>query len=120
MYEGATGGKDRAVQSAHLSALQADVSDPAISKAYDDVRDDKSETNWLLLDYASPKSDKLQLTATGTGVREPLPTSVKRRRTDFFLDEQGLTELKTHLKEDQASFAYVRVVRRDLNPIQEG
>lgn len=41
----------------------ADVSDPAIAAAYDDVRNDKSETSWLLLDYESDKSNKLVLTA---------------------------------------------------------
>lgn len=29
---------------------------------------DKSDTNWLLLDYEGDKSDKLKLTATGTDV----------------------------------------------------
>ncbi|GAA6061276.1 hypothetical protein JCM10212_004682 [Sporobolomyces blumeae] len=66
----------------------ADVSAPEISQAYEDVRSDKSELNWLLLDYVSPREDKLTLTATGSG---------------------GLDELKTHLKEENASFAYVRV-----------
>ena len=41
----------------------ADVSDPTIAAAYDDVRNDKSETSWLLLDYESDKSNKLVLTA---------------------------------------------------------
>ncbi|GAA5851149.1 hypothetical protein JCM8547_004146 [Rhodosporidiobolus lusitaniae] len=66
----------------------ADVTDSAIAAAYDDVRSDKSETNFLLLDYAGEKSDKLTVTATGTG---------------------GLEELKGLLKDDKASFAYVRV-----------
>lgn len=66
----------------------ADVSDPAITAAYEEVRSgapssaaapalnpadglraDKTETNWLLLDYAGEKSDKLQLTGSGSGVR---------------------------------------------------
>ncbi|OJA17657.1 hypothetical protein AZE42_03015 [Rhizopogon vesiculosus] len=29
----------------------ADLSDPKIDEAYQDVRSDKSDTNWLLLDY---------------------------------------------------------------------
>jgi hypothetical protein len=59
--------------------------------AYNDVRDDKKPTTWLLLDYVSDKSDKLTLAGTGDG---------------------GLTELKESglLKHDAASFAYVRVV----------
>jgi len=66
----------------------AEVSDPQISEAYLDVRNDKSETNWLLLDYESDRSDKLQLTQTGTG---------------------GLAELREVLEDSKASFAYVRV-----------
>ncbi|KAF4564695.1 hypothetical protein EYR40_010866 [Pleurotus pulmonarius] len=66
----------------------ADVSDPAISEAYLDVRSDKSETNWLLLDYESDRSDKLLVTQTGSG---------------------GLSELREVLDDTKASFAYVRV-----------
>lgn len=66
----------------------ADVSDPAIDQAYQDVRSDKTDTNWLLLDYESDRSDKLKVTSTGTG---------------------GLEELREHLQEDKASFAYVRI-----------
>lgn len=56
--------------------------------AYLDVRDDKSDTNWLLLDYASDTSDALQLTKTGTG---------------------GLAELAEHLADTRGSYAYARV-----------
>lgn len=56
--------------------------------AYQDVRSDKSDTNWLLLDYISDRSDKLELTQTGTG---------------------GLNELREILDEAKASYAYVRV-----------
>ncbi|OBZ67985.1 Coactosin [Grifola frondosa] len=66
----------------------ADVSDTKIDEAYQDVRSDKSETNWLLVDYESDRSDKLQLTSTGSG---------------------GLTELRDRLDESKASYAYVRV-----------
>ncbi|KAI0805968.1 actin depolymerizing protein [Irpex lacteus] len=66
----------------------ADVSDPQIQEAYQAVRDDKSETTWLLLDYESDRSDKLTLTATGTG---------------------GLEELREHLDDSKASYAYVRI-----------
>ncbi|KAF7795662.1 hypothetical protein EIP86_006827 [Pleurotus ostreatoroseus] len=66
----------------------ADVSDSKIDEAYQDVRSDKTETNWLLLDYESDRSDKLQLTATGSG---------------------GLEELCQHLDESKASFAYARI-----------
>ncbi|KAI0346147.1 actin depolymerizing protein [Trametopsis cervina] len=66
----------------------ADVSDSKIDEAYQDVRSDKTETTWLLLDYESDRSDKLQLTATGTG---------------------GLEELREQLDESKASYAYVRI-----------
>jgi len=66
----------------------AEVSDPKINEAYLDVRSDKSETNWLLLDYESDRSDKLTLTATGTG---------------------GLAELREVLEDSRGSYAYARV-----------
>jgi len=66
----------------------ADVTDSKINEAYLDVRDDKTETNWLLLDYESDRSDKLLLNQTGTG---------------------GLAELRDVLDDSKASYAYVRV-----------
>ncbi|EIN08389.1 actin depolymerizing protein [Punctularia strigosozonata HHB-11173 SS5] len=65
----------------------ADVSDEKIQEAYQDVRS-KSDTNWLLLDYESDRSDVLHVTSTGTG---------------------GLEELREHLDDGKASFAYARV-----------
>ena len=56
--------------------------------AYLEVRDDKLDTNWLLLDYESEKSDKLKLSQVGTG---------------------GLTELRESLDDSKASYAYVRI-----------
>jgi hypothetical protein len=61
---------------------------PEIITAYDAVRSDKDETNWLLISYAKAVGDKLTLTATGTG---------------------GLEELKTKLDDGQAQYGYVRV-----------
>jgi len=66
----------------------ADVSDPTILEAYQDVRSDKTSTNWLLLDYESDRSDKLAVTQTGSG---------------------GLAELQEILDPTKASYAYVRV-----------
>ncbi|KAG5643637.1 hypothetical protein DXG03_000563 [Asterophora parasitica] len=65
----------------------ADLSDPKIDAAYQDVRSDKSETNWLLLDYKG-NTDKLELTQTGAG---------------------GLSQLREVLDDTKASYAYVRV-----------
>ncbi|ORX68922.1 actin depolymerizing protein [Linderina pennispora] len=62
---------------------------PEIAEAYENVRDDKSETNWLLLEFVDDRKDELKVGGTGTG---------------------GLDELKTHLKDDQAAFGYVRMI----------
>jgi hypothetical protein len=56
--------------------------------AYLDVRSDKSDTNWLLLDYESDRSDKLVVTKTGT---------------------RGLHELRDALDDSKASYGYARV-----------
>ncbi|PVF94100.1 actin depolymerizing protein [Serendipita vermifera] len=66
----------------------ANVSGDDISQAYNDVRNDRTETNWLLLDYMDSEPNKLKVTATGNG---------------------GLTELKGHLNDSNPSFAYVRI-----------
>ncbi|KAJ3742724.1 ADF-like domain-containing protein [Lentinula detonsa] len=66
----------------------AELSDPKIAEAYEDVRSDKTDTNWLLIDYESDRSERLQLTQTGTG---------------------GLTELREVLDDSKASYAYARV-----------
>jgi len=66
----------------------ADLSDPAINEAYLDVRSDKTETNWLLLDYVDGRSNTLTVTGTGSG---------------------GLAELRDRLDESKASYGYVRV-----------
>ncbi|KNZ78312.1 Coactosin [Termitomyces sp. J132] len=67
----------------------ASINDPDNHlKAYQDVRSDKSDTNWLLLDYISDRADKLQVTQTGTG---------------------GLAELREVLDDTKASYAYARV-----------
>ncbi|KAK0612507.1 hypothetical protein B0T17DRAFT_543849 [Bombardia bombarda] len=61
---------------------------PDILSAYDDVRSDKSPTNWLLISYAAPTGSQLTLAKTGTG---------------------GLAELQAELDDSQVQYAYVRV-----------
>ncbi|KAJ1960868.1 hypothetical protein IWQ62_004068 [Dispira parvispora] len=61
---------------------------PEIATAYNDVRDDKTDTNWLLLEYVSDKVDELTLAQTGTG---------------------GLDEFVKHLQPNQAAFGYIRI-----------
>jgi len=60
---------------------------PDIIKAYETVRDDKEEMNWLLISYA--KGSTVELTETGTG---------------------GLQELAGKFDPAQLQYAYVRVV----------
>lgn len=61
---------------------------PEILAAYDDVRSNKSPTNWLLISYAEAMGDALTLTTTGEG---------------------GLAELREKLDPSQAQYAYLRV-----------
>ncbi|KAL2213013.1 ADF-like domain-containing protein [Sarocladium strictum] len=63
-----------------------DASD--ISNAYEAVRSDKDETNWLLISYAAATGNKLTLTQTGTG---------------------GISELSAALDDTQVQYGYVRV-----------
>jgi len=67
----------------------ANVQDPAIAQAYENVRSDKSPETWLIIDYTSEKSSDFALTATGTG------------------DLAEFTEAL--VKPGNASFGYVRV-----------
>ncbi|KAH9061071.1 hypothetical protein EDB87DRAFT_1560811 [Lactarius vividus] len=74
-----------------LSSSWPDVSDPKINEAYEEVRSNKSDINWVLIDYEvrlSTRSDKLVVTATGSG---------------------GLAELQEKLDPAKASYAYARV-----------
>lgn len=66
------------------------LEDPAIAEAYSAVRDDKSDTSWLLLSSPPGKQD-LALSKTGTG---------------------GLAELAAELDDSQVQYAYVRVTYR--------
>jgi len=61
---------------------------PEILQAYDAVRSDKDDTNWLLISYAGPTGNQLSLTKTGTG---------------------GLAELARELDDAQVQYGYVRV-----------
>ncbi|RUP46750.1 hypothetical protein BC936DRAFT_146565 [Jimgerdemannia flammicorona] len=64
------------------------ASDPTIAEAYDDVRDDKTETNWVFFDFASGKPDRLKVAGKGTG---------------------GLAEFISNLSPHAAGWGYVRV-----------
>ncbi|KAI9227335.1 MAG: actin depolymerizing protein [Piptocephalis tieghemiana] len=64
------------------------IQSPEIEKAYEAVRDDKDDTNWMLLEYEGDRKDILKVAATGSG---------------------GLKEMVERFSPDQAAFAYVRV-----------
>jgi hypothetical protein len=57
---------------------------PEILKAYDDIRSDKSDLNFMVINYEDAKSDKLFLKASGSG---------------------GLEELQKHLEPSEAQYA---------------
>ncbi|KAB8297189.1 hypothetical protein EYC80_002567 [Monilinia laxa] len=66
----------------------SNANSPEILAAYDDVRSDKSPTNFLIISYAKAIGDTLTLSATGEG---------------------GLAELREKLDPAQAQYAYLRV-----------
>jgi hypothetical protein len=70
----------------------ADVSAPEIKEAYDDVRADASDTNWLLITVTDQTCKKWKLAGKGAG---------------------GLEELKSNLAADFIGFGYLRVISGD-------
>jgi hypothetical protein len=64
------------------------VNDPDLTTVYDDVRDDKTETNWAFFGLASGKPDRLQVSGKGSG---------------------GLAEFVQQLQADTAGWGYVRM-----------
>ncbi|TWU73135.1 hypothetical protein ED733_001410 [Metarhizium rileyi] len=67
-----------------MSGLDA----PEIAAAYDAVRSDKHDTNWMLISYAAATGNMLSLSKTGTG---------------------GIAELAAFLDDAQVQYGYVRV-----------
>ncbi|EFY84593.1 hypothetical protein J3458_009539 [Metarhizium acridum] len=61
---------------------------PDIAAAYDAVRSDKDEVNWMLISYAAATGNKLSLSRTGTG---------------------GIAELAASLDDAQVQYGYARV-----------
>jgi len=68
----------------------ADVSDPELKSAYEDVRSDANDTNWVVYGYEG--NNKIVKKASGAG---------------------GLDELKGTLEDDQVQYGYLRVVSGD-------
>ena len=70
----------------------SDCSDPAIREAYEEVRNDNNDTNWLLITYAEGSDKVWALLGKGNG---------------------GLDELKEHLNEEFRGFGYLRCITGD-------
>lgn len=68
--------------------MSLNVSDPALNEAYEDVRDDKTETNWVFFDFADGKPDRLRVAGSGSG---------------------GLSEFVSQLKPEVAGWGYIRM-----------
>ncbi|MCA9964165.1 MAG: hypothetical protein KC423_07980 [Anaerolineales bacterium] len=74
-----------------------DVSDPSLLAAYEDVRSDRTETNWAVFGYDSSRS-KIQVNATGNG---------------------GSTELVRALKDDAIQYSYLAVTTGDSTSVRK-
>merc|ERR1712098_626285 len=72
-----------------------DVNDPALLSAYEDVRSDKSETNWAVFGYDS-SGKRLEVTATGSG---------------------GIGELVGALRDDAVQYGFIAVTTGDSESI---
>ena len=70
----------------------SDCSDPAIREAYEEVRNDNNDTNWLLITYQEGSDKVWTLVGKGSG---------------------GLDELKEHLSEEFRGFGYLRCTTGD-------
>merc|ERR1712125_207308 len=68
----------------------ADISDPAIVEAYDDVRNDDTETDWCAIGYTD--GDSLSLLGSGTG---------------------GVNGAREHFADDAVVYAYLRLTTGD-------
>ena len=69
-----------------------------VIQAYEDVRSDKTPTNWLIVGYGDEKGETMKLVATGIN------------NAFLILGTGGFDEFKKNLKADEAYFGYVRMV----------
>uniref|UniRef100_A0A6B2L1Y6 Coactosin n=1 Tax=Arcella intermedia TaxID=1963864 RepID=A0A6B2L1Y6_9EUKA len=67
------------------------INESEIRQAIADVRNDASETNWVLVTYDAPQSKTLKLEATGTG---------------------NLAELKSHLRQNSVMYGLYRTTEQ--------
>jgi len=80
------------VWSVHFNRKMSDCTAPEIAEAYEDVRNDRTETNWMLITYADGSDNVWTLVGKGEG---------------------GLDELKQNLSDDFRGFGYIRVISGD-------
>ena len=78
-----------------------------VAAVYEDVRNDKTPTNWLLLGYADEKGETLKLVKTGMRIDwanrfDPVDNALS--------GTGGLEEFKKQLVDKEAYFGYVRMV----------
>lgn len=66
--------------------------DPKIAQTYEEVRDDRVDTNWLFLGFVSDAEDRLEVKASGS---------------------DGLPGFKKALSPDQAGFGFLRIPLRN-------
>lgn len=76
----------------------ANVEDPAIIEAVEDVVSDASETTWLILGYEGPKSNTVLVQEKGDG--------------------DAIEAVKEHLKEDECQYCYLRVTAGDEESVR--
>ncbi|KAJ3428443.1 coactosin [Anaeramoeba flamelloides] len=69
----------------------ANVEDPAIEEAYNDVRDDNTETNWMACGYVG-KTNDLEMIGSGSG---------------------GIDEMKSLFDPTLVIYGYLRVIAGD-------
>ncbi|KAI9032717.1 hypothetical protein CLU79DRAFT_715000 [Phycomyces nitens] len=68
--------------------MSLNISDPELYNVYEDVRDDKTETNWSFFTFADGKPDRLIVAGFGSG---------------------GLEEFTKELKPEVAGWGYLRI-----------
>jgi len=92
---------------------RADLSDPEIKQAYDDIKASNSQTNFILLGYA-PKSDtKLKVAETGTGgLQEVFDSLTNAGKVQFALVAFDVNKTK--------KFAYISWCGESVTGIKKG
>jgi hypothetical protein len=89
----------------------SDVSDPAIKEAYDEVRNDASDINWLLITYEEGSNNKKWiLFGKGSGGLEELRGKI----TDTFLGFGYLRVTSGDEMSKRAKFVFIKYLSKGL------